>query len=158
MIDKYGNDLDYWYYCPICGDTHLPSFKVCSRHKKMALVKSEHKTEYYRQKSAESIEKYSLLKNSFEFLWEEEIVKNPLYDSEQDDFLKKKREEEGEKVSLYDIKLAAKNQCSAKCPTCGSTNVHKISGIKKVVHGYAFGLFSKTARSQFECNNCGYKW
>ena len=61
MIDKYGNDLDYWYYCPICGDAHLPSFKVCPRHKKMALVKSEHKTEYYRQKSAESIEKYSLL-------------------------------------------------------------------------------------------------
>ena len=97
-------------------------------------------------------------KETTKFLWEEEIVKNPLYDSEQDDFLKKKREEEGEKVSLYDIKLAAKNQCSAKCPTCGSTNVHKISGIKKVVHGYAFGLFSKTARSQFECNNCGYKW
>lgn len=45
-----------------------------------------------------------------------------------------------------------------KCPTCGSTNISKISGIKRAVLGYAFGLFSKTARSQFECKNCGYKW
>ena len=22
----------------------------------------------------------------------------------------------------------------------------------------AFGLFSKTAKSQFRCGNCGYKW
>ena len=51
-----------------------------------------------------------------------------------------------------------KEQNIPKCPTCGSTNVHKISGVKKALHGYAFGLFSKTARSQFECNNCGYKW
>ena len=45
-----------------------------------------------------------------------------------------------------------------KCPTCQSTNIEKISTAKKVVHGAAFGLFSNTARSQFHCNNCGYKW
>lgn len=105
------------------------------------------------------IEEYGLKKEAYQILWEEEIIKNPLYDSKQDEYLEMLKEKEGEeKVSLYDIKLAAKNQCTAKCPTCGSTNVHKISGIKKAVHGYAFGLFSKTARSQFECNNCGYKW
>ena len=156
MLDKYGNDLDYWYYCPICASSRLPSFKVCPTHKKTALVKSQHSKEYYRHKS---IEEYGLKKEAYQILWEEEIIKNPLYDSKQDEYLEMLKEKEGEeKVSLYDIKLAAKNQCTAKCPTCGSTNVHKISGIKKAVHGYAFGLFSKTARSQFECNNCGYKW
>ncbi len=45
-----------------------------------------------------------------------------------------------------------------KCPTCQSPNIKRISGIKKAVHGCAFGVLSKTARSQFECNNCGYKW
>lgn len=45
-----------------------------------------------------------------------------------------------------------------KCPHCSSTNLHNISTTSKVIHGVAFGLFSKTARSQFECNNCGYKW
>ncbi len=45
-----------------------------------------------------------------------------------------------------------------KCPTCQSTNIKSISGTKRAVHGYAFGLYSKTARSQFECSDCGYKW
>lgn len=45
-----------------------------------------------------------------------------------------------------------------KCPTCNSTNVEKISGTAKVAGAVAFGLFSKTARSQFKCKNCGYMW
>ena len=44
------------------------------------------------------------------------------------------------------------------CPTCGSTNVKRISAASKVAGAYAFGLFSKTAKSQFKCGNCGYKW
>lgn len=45
-----------------------------------------------------------------------------------------------------------------KCPTCGSTNIQKISVISKTVGAVAFGLFSKTAKSQFKCLNCDYKW
>lgn len=45
-----------------------------------------------------------------------------------------------------------------KCPTCGSTNIQKISATKKAAGAIGFGLFSKTAKSQFECKNCGYKW
>ena len=45
-----------------------------------------------------------------------------------------------------------------KCPTCGSVNIKRISLLNRAVHGYAFGLFSTTARSQFKCKNCGYKW
>lgn len=45
-----------------------------------------------------------------------------------------------------------------KCPTCSSTNIQKVSGTAKVAGALAFGLFSKTARSQFKCLNCGYKW
>ena len=47
---------------------------------------------------------------------------------------------------------------SAKCPTCQSANISKISTTSKVAGAAMFGLFSKTARSQFKCNNCGYKW
>lgn len=45
-----------------------------------------------------------------------------------------------------------------RCPTCGSTNIEAIDAF---VRGAALGLFgvaSKTARSQFCCKNCGYKW
>ena len=45
-----------------------------------------------------------------------------------------------------------------KCPTCGSVQVKKISTTAKVASGAMFGLFSKTARSQFQCLNCNYKW
>ncbi len=45
-----------------------------------------------------------------------------------------------------------------KCPTCSSRNVRRISGTARVAGATVFGLFSKTARSQFECRNCGYKW
>lgn len=49
-------------------------------------------------------------------------------------------------------------QNTPKCPTCGSTNIRKISSTKKVAGAIGFGLFSKSAKSQFECKNCGYKW
>lgn len=53
---------------------------------------------------------------------------------------------------------ATQNNNCPKCPTCNSTNVEKISGTAKVAGAVAFGLLSKTAKSQFKCKNCGYKW
>lgn len=51
-----------------------------------------------------------------------------------------------------------KPQEGPRCPTCNSTNIKKISATKRVTHGAMFGLFSKTAKSQWECKNCGNKW
>ena len=53
---------------------------------------------------------------------------------------------------------SSSNTNTIKCPTCGSTRVNKISLSKKVAGAGLFGLFSKTAKSQFECKDCGYKW
>ena len=44
------------------------------------------------------------------------------------------------------------------CPTCNSTNIKRISAASKAIGVGLFGIFSKTARSQFECKDCGYKW
>ena len=56
--------------------------------------------------------------------------------------------------------LDATNQeyCVPRCPTCGSTKVRKLSLSARCVSLGLFGLASKTARSQFVCENCGYKW
>lgn len=45
-----------------------------------------------------------------------------------------------------------------KCPTCGSTNIEKISLGKKAVGGALFGLFSSDIRKTMHCKNCGAKW
>lgn len=45
-----------------------------------------------------------------------------------------------------------------KCPTCGSTNIEKISVGKKIKGSMLFGLFSNDAKKQMRCNDCGYKF
>lgn len=47
---------------------------------------------------------------------------------------------------------------SLRCPTCHSFNVEKISVVDKAFGAATLGLLSKTAKSQFRCKNCGYKW
>ncbi len=45
-----------------------------------------------------------------------------------------------------------------KCPTCGSTNVQKISGTKRWLTTGLFGLASSDVGKTMCCKNCGYKW
>lgn len=44
------------------------------------------------------------------------------------------------------------------CPTCGSTNLKKISTTSKAVNTVAFGIFGTKRHKTFHCNNCGYEW
>lgn len=50
------------------------------------------------------------------------------------------------------------NDNRPKCPTCGSTNIEKISVAKKAFGGAMFGLFSSDVRNSMHCKNCGAKW
>ena len=56
-------------------------------------------------------------------------------------------------------KIISHNYNKMKCPTCGSSNVKKISKASKVKTGILLGVFSigKVSKT-FKCNNCGYKW
>lgn len=45
-----------------------------------------------------------------------------------------------------------------RCPTCGSTHVHKISGLDRAASVMLFGIFSKKINKSFKCDNCGYTW
>lgn len=44
------------------------------------------------------------------------------------------------------------------CPTCGSTNVKKISGGKRWVTTGLFGLASSNLGKTMQCDSCGAKW
>ena len=51
-----------------------------------------------------------------------------------------------------------KQQNTPKCPTCGSTNIEKISAGKKAIGFVAVGVFSSNLGKTMHCKNCGYKW
>lgn len=73
--------------------------------------------------------------------------------------LLQERNEEAIKVErksdgIYDSKPVSQ----IKCPTCGSTQVTKISAGTRMIDGAVFGKLSVEGRAQFRCESCGYKW
>lgn len=50
------------------------------------------------------------------------------------------------------------NTNTPHCPTCNSTNIHKISVTSKAINAGLFGLLGNKRKKQFHCNNCGYEW
>lgn len=44
------------------------------------------------------------------------------------------------------------------CPTCGSTDIQKISGAKRWLSTGLFGLASSDIGKSMCCKKCGYKW
>lgn len=135
--------MSYFYLCPYCGCQVHQYFVNCQNcHNKITPIRSNYERDYYFNKSNELFGDDSH--------WEEILLKeikcNPLFNE------KIKAHKKFANTSLEP------NVCTPKCPTCKSTNIKKLSTANRAAHGYAFGLFSKTARSQFYCNNCGYKW
>lgn len=65
------------------------------------------------------------------------------------------------KMSQFRANLAQQKRSSdntPKCPTCGSTNIEKISVGKKVTGGFFLGIFSSDVRNTMHCKDCGAKW
>ena len=58
----------------------------------------------------------------------------------------------------YTSQLEKAERNKPRCPSCGSTNIQKISASAKIGGALMFGILSKTAKSQFKCCKCGYKW
>lgn len=154
-----------------CSDCeyNIPTPKGLRKEwKKQGIVSSVTYVPYYTsQKPKEyyvelSKERYNTEDKWREIFIEEEVSKLPEFNYEKYLTSKKawqKRDERKKDKAEHPEKYAPKpNPNIPKCPTCGSTDIKKISVAKRAIHGYAFGLFSKTARSQFECGNCGYKW
>lgn len=44
------------------------------------------------------------------------------------------------------------------CPTCGSTDIKKISGTSKAASVTLWGIFSQKVKKTYHCNNCKYEW
>ena len=77
--------------------------------------------------------------------------------------IKKQIEEVGGAVKITefnanDVVISQIELNIPKCPTCGSTDISKISTTSKAVSVGLFGIFSSKIRKQFHCNSCKYEW
>ena len=123
--------------------------------------KSKKPIEYYKNISQNQ---YNDTQHWKEIFVEQELSLNPLFDKSKYEHSCLKQKERDERIKYRNdhpeeiIPQSQPQPNTPKCPTCNSTNIKKISSLSRAAHGYAFGLFSKTARSQFCCQNCGYKW
>lgn len=147
------------YFCPVCG-FRSPAYRYKSEcpdcHCISTTMESKHDREFYFE---EALRIYNN-ENAFNrVLNEQEIFINPYFNPNARD---KAWKEFDEKCGVNEPSIAPPienlTQNVPTCPTCHSTNVKKISFAKGYLHWRAFGLFSKTARSQWECKNCGNKW
>ena len=142
-------------YCPVCG-SERSSEKCLECGTSIPIMESKQDIEYYLE--LEQGNDYDLL--FWDILVKEEISKNPYFNPEEHErtqtIQKEKCSESFKKIQIQPQTTQPKNV--PKCPTCQSTNLRKISDLKRATHGIAFGFISKTAWSQFECKNCGYKW
>ena len=66
--------------------------------------------------------------------------------------------EDEQKINLATLRKKKKNANIPRCPTCGSTNIKKISGTKRWVTTGMFGLGSSNVGKTMQCGNCGYKF
>lgn len=79
---------------------------------------------------------------------------NPLFNKEKCELREQKQQ-----------KIAAQNRAGLnpldnlpKCPTCGSTNLSRLSGVGMITMFGGFGVTDGNAGKTFKCNNCGYRW
>ena len=148
--------MSKFLYCPICGKIMSSVNKYCPNCKgTIAPAESLFDSSYYKKKSEQV---YGLSAQAFKILIREEASKSIYFDKSKcvyDIDIEEKHIE----YRNNPIKYSIYNDINKpKCPTCGSTNIKKISTTSKMLGAAMWGLFSKTAHSQFQCNNCGYKW
>ena len=144
--------MDKFYYCPICGETTFKDTNFCPRCKNyIHACESIFEADYYRDKA---LKIYGNIGDCRQVLIDEEVSINPLYNPNTEIH-------NGEQEYNQNIRAIFEDKGELnipKCPTCGSANIKKIPTLSKITGAALFGLFSKTARSQFECQNCHYKW
>lgn len=101
-----------------------------------------------------TVEEYSILENI--------TCEVSLFDSmiklKQDDPIEFQLKMAQFKNQVQQQKSVTSSSNKPKCPTCGSTNIKKISGTKRWLSTGLFGLASSNIGKSMCCQNCGYKW
>lgn len=101
----------------------------------------------------------------FEFGTIVDISGDPSFIEAMDDL--KQKDPIGFQLKMSQFKTQLQQKESSKqteeanqphCPTCGSTDIQKISGAKRWLSTGLFGLASSDIGKSMCCKKCGYKW
>ena len=150
-------------YCPNCkknNRTHNSSMYVTSAAYYSAYINKEEQTCQYC-----GCNLLPMNIDVFEFGTIVDISGDPSFIEAMDDLKQKDPIEFQLKMSQFKTQL--QQQESSKqieeanqphCPTCGSTNIQKISGTKRWFSTGLFGLASGDIGKSMCCKKCGYKW
>ena len=145
--------MAFLHYCPKCGNIIIPpeNDKRCNYCGEECLPTHI---------STSDVLHHDWEKLPNQIILEEYVKPNPLFDEElyNKRVALEKRQEEATSNRLRMEKRQAQRANVPKCPTCGSTNVEKISTAKKAFGFAMVGLFSSNLGKTMHCRNCGYKW
>lgn len=156
-----------FHYCPTCAYMLDDGVKECPFCHQPP-VDTEQDMEYYIQLAKERYEHSEFhemldtvdlfyLDKANDIATEEEYKLNPLFSENAYNARVNKIQSNYNEYSKKQLDKTVSANLPT-CPICHSTNLKNISAIKAAAHWYAFGLLSKTARSQWECKNCGTKF
>lgn len=134
LIDKNDNDL-----CDYCSSKVFPVPDEFLGGKSKGFIKKDLEQQF--------IDEY--IKSSPEF-------DQYLFDHRDED-LSRRRMEDSAKLAHGKAIMEGKNSVP-KCPTCGSTNISKISTLNRAVSVGVFGLASSKIGKTHKCNKCGSTW
>ena len=143
--------MSFYHYCPKCGNIisidNVTNCNFCNE----SYIATKYEWSWNDKLSDPQKRKIIL---------EEYVKPNPLFDEE----LYNKRialEKSQQEATLNQMRMEKQQAQRAnvpKCPTCGSTNVERISTAQKAFGFALVGLFSSNLGKTMHCRNCGYKW
>jgi len=81
-----------------------------------------------------------------------------LYNKDKIEYQLKMSQFKVQEAQILESKKQPQQQNTPKCPTCGSTNIKKISAGSRWLSTGMFGISSSKIGKSMECRNCGYKW
>lgn len=157
-----------WRYgiCPHCGyinfyvkPSKFPICKCCDYEDPIIITNDERhnlvvsiKASINEQKSNEELAD----------IIDEALRKKYVYDNEHfskkayNDMLEYTERKEKEAKAFFNSNSSDPH--TPKCPTCGSTDLRKVSVGAKAVSVGLFGIFSQKVKKTWHCNSCGYEW
>ena len=149
-------------YCPNCkknNRTHNSSMYVTSAAYYSAYINKEEQTCQYC-----GCNLLPMNIDVFEFGTIVDISGDPSFIEAMDDLKQKDPIEFQLKMSQFKTQLQQQEsskqteEAQPHCPTCGSTDIQKISGTKRWLSTGLFGLASSDIGKSMCCKKCGYKW